>query len=267
MNASIRHPECSCCDTARVSNTPDVRGGKPMATRKYAILIVVLCLAIIARSAVAPDQELVLVRLKYKVDHSSRPNDWNAKGAGRVLCNVSEAISRATSVKVAKDPNVFALGDPDIFSYPFLFMAGHYGPILNDEEVANLREHLTRGGFLFATSCCGNASFTINFEREMRKIFPDSELKLLPPEHPVFTTFYTIKEAKCLFGASETDTNMVRPLLKGIDVDGRTVVIFSPVALTCGWTRRATCTASCKRYATEDAFRIGINVIIYALTH
>ena len=64
-----------------------------------------------------------------------------------------------------------------------------------------------------------------------------------------------------------TDAKKEVPLLRGIEVDGRTVVVFSPLALTCGWTRRATCTAACKRYATEDAFKIGINVIIYAMTH
>ena len=248
-------------------NRPDLRGKTPIAARKCDILFIVFSLAILARPALAPDQELVLVRLKYTVDHGSRPNDWNAKGFGNVLCNVSEALSRATSVNTATDPSVFTLGDPSIFSHPFLFMAGHYGPVLNEEEVVNLREHLTKGGFLFATSCCGNASFTRNLEREMRKVFPDNELKPLPPEHPVFQTFYAIEEAKCLFGTNETDARMERPQLRGIDVDGRTVAIFSPLALTCGWTRRATCTASCKRFATGDAFRIGVNVIIYALTH
>ena len=238
-----------------------------MAARKYAILAAVLSRVILAQPALAPDQELVLIRLKYTGVRSNRPNDWNAKGFANVLSNVSEALNRTTSVKTAKDPGVFTLGDPDIFSYPFLFMTGHSGPILNEEEVANMREHLTKGGFLLATACCGNASFTRAFEREIRKVFPHNGLKPLPPEHPVFHTFYAIEEAKCLSGASDKNAKIERPLLRGIDVEGRTAVVFSPLALTCGWTRRATCTASCKRFATEDAFRIGLNVIIYALTH
>ncbi|UCF15386.1 MAG: DUF4159 domain-containing protein [Phycisphaerales bacterium] len=267
MNASTRPRECRRCNAARTPNMPGLHGDRPTATRKRAILVVVFSLAALARPAVAPDQELVLVRLRYKVDHNSRPNDWNAKGFGKVLNNVSEALTQATSVKTARDPSVFGVGDPDIFSYPFLFMVGHYGPILNEAEAENLREHLTKGGFLLATSCCGNGSFTRNFEREMRRLFPENELKPLPPEHPVFRTFYTIEEATRLVGANETNARKERPLLRGIDVDGRTVVILSPVALTCGWTRRATCTATCKRYATEDAFKIGVNVIIYAMTH
>jgi len=55
---------------------------------------------------------------------------WNAKAFGKVLCNVNEALSQTTSVKTATDPIVFTLGDPDIFSYPFLFMAGHYESFL-----------------------------------------------------------------------------------------------------------------------------------------
>jgi len=236
---------------------------------RIAALSLAVLMGVLAQPALAPSQELVLIRLKYTVDHSSRrnDNDWNAKGFARVLYNVSEALSRATSVKAAKDPNVLTLDDPAIFSYPFLFMTGHFGCRFNESEVVNLREHLTKGGFLLATSCCGNESFTKAFEREMKKVFPDKELKPLPPEHPVFHTFYTIEKAKCLFGASETNERIERPLLRGIDIEGRTVVILSPYALTCGWTRRATCISSCKRFATEDAFKIGINVIIYALTH
>jgi len=234
---------------------------------RIAVLSFVVLVGVLAQPAPAPDQELVLIRLKYTVDHSAHPNDWNAKGFARVLYNVSEALSRATSVKAAKDPIVLTLEGPDIFSCPFLFMTGHYGPILNEREIANLREHLIKGGFLLATSCCGNESFTKAFEREMKKVFPDNELKPLPPEHPVFHTFYTIEKAKCLFGASETNERIERPLLRGIDIEGRTVVILSPYALTCGWTRRATCISSCKRFATEDAFKIGLNIIIYALTH
>jgi len=225
--------------------------------------------SVLAQAAATPGEELVLIRIQYTVDSTnpSRRNDWNAKGFGRVLCNVSEALNRATSVKAARDPKVLTLEDPGLFSYPFLFMTGHFGCRLNEGEVVNLREHLTKGGFLFAAACCGNESFTKAFEGEMKKVFPNKELKLLPPEHPVFHTFYTIEKAKCLFGASEASERIERPPLRGIDVDGRTVVILSPYALTCGWTRKATCIDSCKRVATEDAFKIGINVIIYALTH
>jgi len=55
---------------------------------------------------------------------------WNAKGFGKVPCNVSEALSQTTSVKTATDPSVFTLGEPGIFSHPFLFMAGHYESFL-----------------------------------------------------------------------------------------------------------------------------------------
>lgn len=236
-------------------------------TKTIAVLSLAVVTGVVAAPARAQSRQLVLARLKYTVDRSSRPNDWNAKGFARVLCNVSEALSQATSVKVAKDPNTLTLEDPDIFLRPFLFMAGHYGPILNESEIANLREHLSKGGFLLATSCCGNDLFTKAFGREMKKVFPDKELEPLAPEHPVFHTFYTIEKVRCLFGAGEENVKIKAPPLRGIDIEGRTVVIFSPYALTCGWTRRPRCIGSCVRFGIEDAFKIGINAIIYALTH
>ena len=75
---------------------------------------------------------------------------------------------------------------------------------------------------------------------------------------------YEIEEVECFTGSKETREP---PTLRGIEIEGRIVMILSPRALTCGWTRRATCGSNCKRLAADDAFKTGINVIIYALTH
>ena len=272
MNASVRSSKSHLYHAAPVLKILHLsRDDNPILLRRNAMRFAVLCLAIfvstLAQGVAAPSEELVLIRLKYTVDHSSHYNDWNAKGFARVLHNVSEALRRATSVKTAKVPKTLTLEDPDIFSCPFIFMIGHYSPIFNKKEIVNLREHLTKGGFILATSCCGNDSFTKGFEREMKKVFPNKELKLLPPEHPVFSTFYTIENVRCLFGISEDNKKIKPPPIRGIDIEGRTVVILSPYALSCGWTRRSTCIKSCRRFETEDAFKIGINTIIYALTH
>ncbi|MCA9220789.1 MAG: DUF4159 domain-containing protein, partial [Planctomycetales bacterium] len=55
----------------------------------------------------------------------------------------------------------------------------------------------------------------------------------------------------------------VTPLLEGIELDGRLVVIFSPFDLSCALENHAS--LDCKGYTREDAARIGVNVILYAL--
>ena len=178
-----------------------------------------------------PEHEVVLVRVQYTVDsqHAGRTNDWNAKGFAKILYNVSEAASQATTVDVASAPKTLTLEDPELARYPFLVMVGHYGVTLNEEEVSALRIHLSRGGFLLATACCGNGSFARRFEREMKKVFPERPLDTLPPEHDIYKVFHDIHGVTCFVGPNNSKANRrVEPaLLRGIELEGRTAVVFS----------------------------------------
>jgi hypothetical protein len=55
----------------------------------------------------------------------------------------------------------------------------------------------------------------------------------------------------------------VPPQLEGIRVDGHYVVIFSPYDLSCAMEN--TSLSQCEGYTREDATRIAINVLLYAL--
>src|SRR2546430_498325 len=50
-----------------------------------------------------------------------------------------------------------------------------------------LKQFLENGGFLFAEACdgngCGGTAFDRSFRSLMRELFPDSELRKLPPDH------------------------------------------------------------------------------------
>ena len=221
------------------------------------------------RGAPGPGEELTLVRVKYTVDTNDprRREDWNAKAFAHVLRNVSSLLNQTISIHTAAEPKVLTLEDGGLFSYPFLFMAGHFGVVLKDSEVVRLRQHLTKGGFLLATACCGNPSFTRCFTREMKRVFPEAELKRLPPEHLVYRTLYTIDSVTCLSGAGLSRRHRERAPLQGIEINGRLTVVFSPKALTCGWTQNGTCIPSCERIAPEDARKIAANIVVFALTH
>jgi hypothetical protein len=162
---------------------------------------------------------------------------------------------------------VLELNDDELFSQPFLFMAGHFGVVLRESEVENLHKHLTRGGFLLATACCGNPSFTRTFEREMKRVFPNQELKPIPREHLVYRSLFPLTTIHCLQGADGSNKQDLPTPLSGLELDGRLAVVFSPQALTCGWASSGTCIESCRRIAPDDARKIAANVAVYSLTH
>ena len=54
-----------------------------------------------------------------------------------------------------------------------------------------------------------------------------------------------------------------KPLLEGVEIEGRLAVVFSPYDLSCALENQAS--LECKGYVREDAARIGANILLYAL--
>ncbi|MSR64960.1 MAG: DUF4159 domain-containing protein [Verrucomicrobiae bacterium] len=153
----------------------------------------------------------------------------------------------------------------DLTRVPFLFVSGMYDFQLNETEAARLRMYLTSGGFLFAESCEGRDSFDKAFRREMKKVFPDKDLDLLQPNHPLFTTHYQIGQISYTARVKELKPDLSAPVIEGITMDDRAVVVYSRYSLSTGW--EGNLSPYNMGVATKDALQIGVNVIQYALTH
>lgn len=110
----------------------------------------------------------------------------------------------------------------DLLESPVLFMSGRESLKLSREQKDNLREYINQGGFIFAEDCCEGAGFDRDFRLLMKDLFPDSELRLLPPDHPVW------------YAEKKVDPKYARPLL-GIDACCRTSVVYCPQNLSCYW--------------------------------
>ena len=91
------------------------------------------------------------------------------------------------------------------------------------KEAALLKEYLARGRFVLAEACCGDKRFDRDFRALMKRLFPGSPLKPLPTSHPVW-------KAAGKFAVPPRSFP-----LEGIEKDGRTVVIYSPVPLAGYW--------------------------------
>jgi len=147
----------------------------------------------------------------------------------------------------------------DLMETPVLFLSGSAALRLTRDEEANLRAYITQGGFLFAEACEGNGCHGLAFDRTfralMKRLFPQSELRLLPPDHPVW------------FADGKVDPAYLRPLY-GIEACCRTSVVYCPRNLACFWELDVPGRESpyAKRVQNEiDAcIQIGRNVVAYA---
>ena len=163
----------------------------------------------------------------------------------------------------------------DMHHWPFLVagLAGFWN--LTDAQVANLREYLLRGGFLFCDSFFGTDSW-IGFDLGIRRIFPDRPMVDLTDDHPVFHTVYDLSNMTrvqipnmyALYGGGPGYLgDGAVPRWRGIlDDNGRLMVLIAfnnDVADSWQW-------ADDPSYPQESAnlgLRLAVNIAVYTMTH
>ncbi len=147
----------------------------------------------------------------------------------------------------------------DLLEAPVLFLSGQNALELTREQRETLRAYIEQGGFIFAEACdgqgCNGTAFDNTFRELMKTMFPDSEFRLLPPDHAVW------------FAEGKVDPEYMRPLY-GIDACCRTSIVYCPRNLSCLWELsargREVELREKPRREIEACMQIGQNVIAYA---
>jgi len=189
--------------------------------------------------------------------------DWDPHPSGNMT--LLKHVAAKTTLEVQfKRANV-DLRKAEAFDYPVLYMTGHDDFVLTDEEVASLRSYLRNGGILLADACCGRQAFDNAFRREIGRVLPKHELKPIEPTHPLFSIQSKIGKVTYSGILRQNHPEMQTPQLLGITRGGVLSVIYSPIGLGTQWDGVERPFAKC--YSSADGLRIGMNVIVYAMTH
>jgi hypothetical protein len=192
-----------------------------------------------------------------------RGGDWDPDPAAAL--NLSRELVRRTSVMAAEARRDVTIMSPDLFNYPFVYLTGHYEfEPFSEDEVRRLREFIDYGGLLVADDCVGHPGFDFDksFRREMARLYPERSLEKLPREHPVFRAYYLVRTVG--------GRRIVSPYLEGIDLGGRTAVIYCQNDIGCALERDEVgnwvhpCLPGGERQRTQ-AFQLGVNIVLYAL--
>ena len=189
-------------------------------------------------------------------------------------------IQRLTNTTLSMTPHPMPIMDPDLFKYPYIYAVEVGQMELSDTEAARLREYLLRGGFWHCDDFWGMRQWN-QFERQMKKIFPDREIVDIPPSHELFHIFYDINEIlqPPNVGLGEIYTRSggqtrtweqpddTEPRVRGVfDDAGRLMVLITYNAdLGDAWEWMDDPDYPAK--FTGYAYRLGMNSIIYAMTH
>jgi hypothetical protein len=189
-------------------------------------------------------------------------------------------IQRLTNVSLSGEPHPMALMDPDLFEYPYIYAVEVGGMELQQEQADRLREYLLRGGFLHCDDFWGLEQLR-QFTGEIRKVFPDRAMEELPMTHEIFHTFFDIDRVLQVPNVRNGDAytrsggrtptweqpSDTRPRVMGISDDaGRLMVLItynSDLGDAWEWMDDPDYPALFTGYA----YRLGMNSIIYAMTH
>ena len=214
-------------------------------------------------SSVSPnvkyDDRWVFTRLRY---HPSSSWNHDYPRADRHLAYIVGDISTA---RVHTDgSNVLDLGDPEIFRHPLVYMSEPGFWDMTDAEALNLRQYLLKGGLIlfddFETVQWDNMAF------QMRRVLPENRWIEIDVTHPVFHTFFDLKKIDYphpMFPGMVPD---YQALFENNDPNGRMIALANhnnDLAEYWEWSDRGFFGID----PTNEAYRIGVNYVIYSLTH
>ena len=189
--------------------------------------------------------------------------DWDTQPAS--LASLMKYLSENTTVAVQFKKENVDLRSIDSFAHPILYMTGHDDFKLADDEVNNLRRYLSAGGVLVANSCCGRKAFDEAFRREIKRVLPDQKLDRVALDHPVYKSVFPIQKVEYTPLVLHEKPGLDRPTLEGIAIENQLRVIYSPLGFVNGWSGAPNPYA--REYVSNDALRLGINILVYAMTH
>jgi hypothetical protein len=168
--------------------------------------------------------------------------------------------------------------EDEMFQCPFIFMSDVGTMALDSDEALRLRDYLMRGGFLWVDDFWGSYAWS-NWVREIGKVLPPAlyPIEDIPRGHKIYNALYNVdivpQVPSIQFwrrgqGTSEQGSDSAVPHLRGIrDEAGRVIVLMSHnTDIADGWEREGEEEEFFFQFS-PTAYALGINIVVYALTH
>ena len=183
-----------------------------------------------------------------------------------------QGLRRLTRLHARSKEHVVDLDGDDIFNYPWIYAVEVGQWYLSDAQAAKLREYLLRGGFLMVDDFHGTYEWEI-FMASLSRVFPDRPVVEIENKDAIFHVLYDLDErfqvpgwAALNYGVTYEQDGIVARWRGIYDDKGRIMVaICHNMDLGDAW-EWADDPNYPERYASL-AYRIGVNYIVYSMTH
>ena len=235
-------------------------------------------------SAESFDGSFNFCRIIFSQSNDGDGGNWSVDYP-RADVNLSIRLAELTRTRISRDssgePNhvLLRLTDDLMFQCPFIMMTEVGSIYLSPQEVDRLREYLLKGGFLWADDFWGSYAWEI-WAREIGKVLPPSEYPIVdvPLTHPIFHQQFEVKRVIQIpsigawrgmgGGTSERGADSAEPHARAIyDKNGHMMVLITHnTDFGDAFEQEAADPEYFYTFSVEG-YEMGINILLYALTH
>ena len=182
--------------------------------------------------------------------------------------NFTMILKELTTVRPhVEGSNVHDMDDPELMKYPIAYLSepGYWYP--TESEVLGLRTYLAKGAFLIVDDFHFPEEWAV-FEAAMRRVLPDARIELLSIRHPIFDTFFKIQTLKVPYPGRLGEMGLYGEfygIYEDNDPDKRLKVIIN-YNMDIGDYMEWSATGTYAIAPTNEAYKFGVNYVIYGLT-
>jgi hypothetical protein len=164
--------------------------------------------------------------------------------------------------------NVMRMDDPELMKFPIAYLSepGYWYP--TDAEAQGLRTYLAKGGFLIVDDFHFDREWRV-FAEAMKKVLPDGRIERLTESHPVFNSFFAIESLEVPYPGRLGESGLMGEFYgvhEGNDPSKRLMVVIN-YNMDIGDYMEHSGRGFYAVDPTNEAFKFGVNYVIYGLTH
>ena len=210
---------------------------------------------------VGPSTEVVTQRWHFGTNGRIGHCGWSHNYPDSEI-NLNEFVGRTTRVDVEPESyRLLELSSAEIFEYPFAYISEPGEMEMTEAEVANLREYIDRGGFVLIDDF--DHEHMDNLREEMSRVFPDRRFVRLEIDNPIFDLVFRLE-----------DLHAMDPWVQGGEA------VYYGLANAKGEIAIVAChnndlanfwewygSPQYPLRPSTDAFRLGTNFVVHAMTH
>jgi hypothetical protein len=180
-----------------------------------------------------------------------------------------DAVERLTEIHTTPDSyQIVDIDGKELFKYPFVYLAEPGYLDIQPDDAKNLKEYLDRGGFVFVDDFRGRPGRMEemqNFIFQLEKLYPERRLKPLDKSHPIFHSFFDVDPHTMVPPYTMDNSGDAQYFGLFDEKDRIQVMVHFNNDASEYW--QGLDVKACSLQQSSSAVQLGINYVVYAMTH